>query len=136
MTDLSGRCLCGAVTWAYSGETTRNLACHCRDCQRATASPFTAFVGLHPDGLRWSGKVNHYQSSPGARRGFCPDCGTRLYFQSTNWPGEIHLHAATLDDPAWYKPDAHVCLSSSPDWVAPADEVPKISGFHAAPETE
>ncbi|WP_439331005.1 GFA family protein [Mesorhizobium carmichaelinearum] len=36
---LTGNCMCGAVGWTYSGDTTRNLVCHCVDCRRATSSP-------------------------------------------------------------------------------------------------
>ncbi|TIT77932.1 MAG: GFA family protein, partial [Mesorhizobium sp.] len=36
MAVLAGHCMCGAVTWTYSGEITRNLVCYCADCQRAT----------------------------------------------------------------------------------------------------
>src|SRR5262245_61049132 len=72
MDRLSGRCMCGSVTWTYSGETTRNLVCHCADCQRATSSPFTAFLGVRPGQLHWAGEIEHYESSPGTHRGFCP----------------------------------------------------------------
>lgn len=86
MVELSGRCLCCAVSWSYSGAITRRLVCHCESCQRATSSPFTAFVGLDPKHLTWTGEVNHYESSAGTHRGFCPSCGSRLYFSSDKWP--------------------------------------------------
>ena len=105
---LSGRCLCGAVTWRYRGEVTRKLACHCRDCQKATSSGFTSFVGCCPDAVEWRGQITHFESSPGTFRGFCPGCGTRLYFGSVKWPKEIHLHVGTLDDASGYVPDRHV----------------------------
>jgi hypothetical protein len=39
MAFLRGNCMCGAVAWTYSEEITRNLVCHCIDCQRATSAP-------------------------------------------------------------------------------------------------
>ncbi len=134
MVTLSGRCFCGAVKWSYDGEVTRNLICHCIDCQRATSSPFTAFTGLRPAQLTWAGDPNHYESSPGSKRGFCATCGTRLYFQSEKWPGEIHIHAATLDNPTAYQPDRHVCLASSPDWVKIGGDLPGSNGFSEHPQ--
>ena len=133
MPDISGRCMCGAVRWSHDGPVTRRLACHCTDCQRATSAPFTAFIGLEPAGLTWQGAPNHYESSPGTFRGFCPVCGTRLYFRSAKWPGEIHLHAATLADGHAYSPDRHVKCADSPGWLHLGDDLEKLDGFDAAP---
>src|SRR5262245_7856526 len=96
MAILTGRCMCGAVTWTYSGRITRSLVCHCTDCQHATSSPLTAFVAMNPEQLNWVGDIVHYESSPNTFRGFCPACGTRLYFRSDRWPSEVHVHAATM----------------------------------------
>ncbi|RWA73263.1 MAG: GFA family protein [Mesorhizobium sp.] len=130
---LNGHCMCGAVTWAYSGKVTRNLVCHCADCQRATSSPFTAFLGMRPKQLSWTGEIKHYESSPDTLRGFCPSCGTRLYFRSHRWPDEIHVHAATMTNPDDYQPDAQVLMRSRLKWL---DRLPSIAvhdGFQQKP---
>ena len=126
--------MCGVVRWAYAGEITRNLVCHCADCQRTTSSPFTAFLGMRPENLTWISEVNEYQSSPGTFRGFCPACGTRLYFRSDKWPGEIHVHAATLISPADYRPDAQVVLRSRVGWLDQLDAIPGFDDFQATPK--
>ena len=136
MSDLRGQCMCGAVRWSSAGLILRNLICHCTDCQKATSSPFTAFIGLPPDSIDWQGEVNHYQSSQGSHRGFCPKCGTRLYFRSDKWPHEFHIHATTLDDQASYQPDRHVVNASKAHWVELADDLPKHASFAAAPTEE
>ncbi len=134
MDRLSGRCMCGSVTWTYSGETIRNLVCHCADCQRATSSPMTAFLGLRPGQLHWAGEIEHYESSPGTHRGFCPRCGTRLYFRSQKWPDEIHIHAATLMNPGEYQPDAQVFMRSRAEWLDRLSSIPGYQGFQIDPE--
>ena len=133
MTEYSGRCLCGAVTWKASGSVTRNLVCHCADCQRATSSPFTAFLGFEPDEVTWMGEINHFESSPGSVRGFCPVCGSRLYFRSSKWPGEVHIHAATLIAPEDYRPSAQVVTRSRMPWLDQLTEIPNHNDFQAAP---
>lgn len=133
MDHLSGRCMCGSVIWDYAGETTRNLVCHCTDCQRATSAPLTAFLGMQPDRLQWTGEIAHYESSPGTFRGFCPVCGTRLYFQSDKWPDEIHVHAATLANPAAYQPSAQVVLRSRAAWLDRLDSIPGHPMFDQDP---
>lgn len=135
MTELSGRCACGAVTWTYDGPAGRNVICHCEDCRRATSAPFSAFIGLKEEDLHWAGARQDWQSSPGTRRGFCPACGTRLYFLSERWPGEIHLCAATLDDAALYRPDRHVVWDQRAPWLEASANLPKTGGFGATPQS-
>ncbi|MDG4900801.1 MULTISPECIES: GFA family protein [unclassified Mesorhizobium] len=135
MASLAGRCMFGAVTWIYSGELTRNLVCHCADCQRATSAPFTAFLGMRPEQLNWAGVIRHYESSPNTFRGFCPSCGTRLYFRSDRWPGEIHVHAATMTDPADYRPDAQVFSRSRANWLDQLQSISAHEAFQQAPST-
>ncbi len=130
---LSGHCLCGAVKWSSPGPVTRSLVCHCKDCQRATSSPFTATVGLDPAEVAWHGEVTHFESSPGTFRGFCPKCGTRLYFRSDKWPDEIHIHAATLRDGIAYTPTAQVVMRSRADWLDLLDDISAHDAFHQAP---
>ena len=133
MTFLAGHCMCGAVAWAYSGEITRNLVCHCADCQRATSAPFTAFLGMRPEQLSWTGDIVHYESSPGTFRGFCRSCGTRLYFRSDKWPSEVHVHAATSIEPGEYRPDAQVVVRSRAKWLDWLPSIPVHDGFQKKP---
>jgi len=128
--------MCGAVTWTYSGEITRNLVCHCSDCQRATSSPITAFLGMKPEQLKWVGEIVHYESTPKTFRGFCPSCGTRLYFRSEKWPSEIHVHAATMSDPSDYKPSAQVLVRSKAKWLDQLQSIPAHEGFQQEPSAD
>ena len=133
MAFLTGTCMCGAVTWTYSGDTTRNLVCHCIDCQRATSAPFTAFLGMKPEQLKWAGNIVHYESSPKTFRGFCPYCGTRLYFRSEKWPFEVHVHAATMTDPGKYRPRAQVVMRSRAEWLDQLRSIPAFEDFQENP---
>ncbi|MGI9390210.1 MAG: GFA family protein [Boseongicola sp.] len=134
MSELRGHCMCGAVRWSAPGPTTRNLVCHCTDCQRATSAPFTGFVGLEPETVIWSGEINHYESTHGTWRGFCPNCGSRLYFRSDKWPEETHIHAATLADDTVYSPTAEVVCRSRASWLNSLDGIPKHNSFQADPQ--
>jgi hypothetical protein len=134
MSEYNGHCMCGAVRWSAPGPATRNLVCHCTDCQRATSAPFTGFVGLRHETIAWSGDINHHESSPDTWRGFCPTCGTRLYFRSLRWPDETHIHAATLSDGIAYEPTAEVLCQFRANWLDHLDNTPKHNDFHANPE--
>ena len=134
MARLSGTCMCRAVTWSYFGKTTRNLVCHCTDCQKATSAPFAAFIGMMHDKFELAGPVTHYESSAETFRGFCARCGTRLYFRSEKWPDEIHVYAHTLRNPEDYHPTAQVMTKSKALWLCELDAIPVFEQFQKKPE--
>ncbi len=129
MTDKSGRCLCGAVTYAYDGAVNWSAYCHCESCRRNTASPVTAFFGVPRDAFRFTGKAPAiYRSSPGVRRLFCADCGTPMAYEADRFPDEIHLYAASLDEPLNYAPQAHVHWAERLPWFDVRDDLPRHPG--------
>ena len=121
-----GRCLCGAVGWAYEGPENWQAHCHCDSCRRNTASPFTTFLGVPLAAFRWTGaEPATYRSSPGVRRRFCAACGTPVAYEADRYPGEIHLYAAALENPAEARPQAHVHVAEKLPWIVLADDLPK-----------
>ena len=134
MTVLTGHCLYGRLSWSSSGPVTHNLDCHCEDSRRATSTPFAAFAGLKPESVAWTGDVNHLESSRGTQRRSCRNWGTRLYFRSEKWPGEIHIHAATLDDGIDYRPIAQVVMRSRASWLEGLHALPGCRDFDAPPK--
>ena len=52
-----GHCLCGAVSWKYSGKETWACYCHCDDCRRNCAAPVTAFICVRLDNFQWTGET-------------------------------------------------------------------------------
>ena len=128
-TEKTGRCLCGAIRFAYDGPENWRAHCHCESCRRQTASPFTTFMGV-PDGhWRWTGADPAvYVSSPGVRRSFCATCGSPVAFQAEAFPGEIHFYASLLDDHTDFRPQAHVHWDERVAWVTPADDLRRKEG--------
>jgi hypothetical protein len=126
MTSKRGRCLCGEVTYEYSGPENWSAYCHCESCRRNTASPVTAFFGVPLAAFRFTGKLAAvYHSSPGVRRHFCANCGTPMAFEADRWPGEIHLYAAGLEDPEAYRPQGHVHFAEHLSWFDVKDNLPR-----------
>ena len=122
----AGGCLCGAVRFEARGAPLWVAHCHCTSCRRTTASPFTTYAGYRPDDVAFlSGRPKTYRSSPGVTRGFCPDCGTSISFESERWPDEIHLFVGTFDDPGDVTPEAHVFTAESVPWLRLADHLPR-----------
>ncbi len=49
---ITGRCLCGEVTYSAAAEPVAQGVCHCTDCQRQTGNPFSVIVGVPRDRRR------------------------------------------------------------------------------------
>ncbi|MEN9411236.1 MAG: hypothetical protein RL216_3210 [Pseudomonadota bacterium] len=131
---ITGRCLCGAVTYRADAPPLWQMHCHCDSCRRATASAFASFFGLRDGTWRWtSGTPALYRSSPDVERLFCPTCGTPLAYRSTRFPDETHLHAGTLDHPATYTPTAHVHFAQAQLWADIHDHLPRHPGTDDTP---
>jgi hypothetical protein len=68
-------------------------------CQKATGNLFAALVGVGHENLTWTrGKPAEFRSSEHVGRGFCPNCGTPLYYR---YDGGRHvsLTIGAFDEP-------------------------------------
>ena len=100
-----GGCLCGAVRYRVTGRPIWTAFCHCNSCRHATGSVVAAYAGYAADRFEiTAGEPSHFASSEGVRRGFCARCGAPLTFEGKRWPGEIHLHIGSLDEPEAFPP--------------------------------
>lgn len=124
-TQLEMHCLCGACRFELDGPHNWVGHCHCESCRRATASPMTTWIG-HPNGQwRSTGATPaEYESSPGTKRGFCPTCGSPLFFRATRYPEEMHFYAALLTDPNAVTPQRHYHADERLSWLLLADGLP------------
>lgn len=97
-----GHCLCGAVAYEVRGPLRDILLCHCEECRRwggylgaFTATSTEHFVVQDESSLRW---VDSPQSDRHARRGFCAECGSSLFWEPAGL-GRIHIAVGSLDRP-------------------------------------
>ena len=92
---MTGRCLCGAVSYEASGVHTGYHGCHCSMCRRWGGGP--AFA-VSVDGVRFEGEdaISRYRSSEWAERGFCARCGTSISYAFAGRAGELDLTLASL----------------------------------------
>ena len=124
----TGSCLCGAVRYEVNGPLDDVLICHCEECRRwhghvsATAATSKQDLSLLEErGLRWIASPN---SDAGARRGFCAECGSSLFWDG---PGlkTISIAAGTLDGATGLRVASHWYVSQAGDYYEiPDDQVP------------
>jgi hypothetical protein len=109
--SLTGRCNCGAVTFAAAGPFRPAKACHCKTCRRQSGHFLAATqidkVDLHVTGeatLTW------YAASEKAVRGFCKVCGAHLFWQ-THRSERVSILMGCLDEPTGHRTGRpHFCL--------------------------
>lgn len=128
MAEQMGRCLCGQVRYRAPAQPLWTALCHCESCRRACSAPIVGWMGFAPGDVHWTGERRFYQSSEVATRSFCPTCGTQMSFESTRWPGEVHLYAASLDAPETYVPELHCFHAERLAWLHLSDSLPKHAG--------
>ncbi len=118
---MRGSCLCGAVSYRVSGPLRPVIACHCIQC-RKTSGHFVAATSAAREAVEITGEVAWYQSSETARRGFCPVCGSNLYWDG---PGShLSIMAGTLDQPTGLTLAGHIFCADKGDYYEIADDLP------------
>lgn len=119
----SGGCLCGKVRYQLLAPAKVVEHCHCSQCRRAHGALY-ASGGLFntPDVKIMAGKNNltRYESSAGNWREFCTTCGCHLFMTVDQFPDEIYVWVASLDEGAHpghpADKDMHVFTDSRAAW--------------------
>ena len=102
---FTGGCQCGAVRYAGHAPLEKIHLCHCRMCQRAVGNVFAALAGVPKERFEWTrGTPGQFASSSLATRGFCPACGTPLFFSYNDSP-RIYVTIGSLDNPTVAVPE-------------------------------
>jgi hypothetical protein len=122
----TGGCHCGAIRYEITGEPLNNTLCHCRDCRRSAGAPTVAWLMLPGDRFRVAqGTPRVHASSEHARRHFCGDCGTGLFYTNDAiLPGLVDVQSATLDDPEAYPATDHIQVAERLSWMTTAHALP------------
>ncbi|SFM27447.1 GFA family protein [Variovorax sp. OV329] len=124
-----GGCQCGAVRYRASGAPLMTAICHCRMCRRAHAAPAVAWAMFSEEQVRMGGETQVYPSSAEGRRGFCPRCGTQIFFRADYIPGLVDLTIGSLDQPDTLPPQFHYWHAEHLSWVEFADGLPRHAAF-------
>jgi hypothetical protein len=125
---MTGRCLCGAVTYEVRGPVRDVVLCHCAECRRWTgnagafAAARRADLAVGGDTLRW---FESGASDRGARRGFCATCGSSLFWEPAG-TATVSIAAGSLDEPTGLRVAGHWYTHQAGDWYElPDDGLPR-----------
>lgn len=103
--------------------------CHCRDCQRVTGSGYASGILVPRSAVTITGNVKYYEvtadSGSTVGRGFCPNCGSRLFSKPPN-PELMGIMAGSLDDPSYFQPTMDIYTDSAQPWDYMNPDLPKF----------
>jgi len=126
---FTGGCQCGAVRYEIAGESLAGYACHCRECQKQSASAFGVSVPVLENAFTITGETRRWErptdSGSVTECYFCPKCGTRLYHSGRNRPGLITVKGGSLDDAGAVDFLAHIWVSRKAPWIDLPEHLPQ-----------
>ena len=130
---INGHCECGRIRYEIDGEINDYSHCHCGQCRRtsghyvsATSVPRKNFTLTMSDGLKW------YRSSARARRGFCRECGSSLFW-SADARDTISIMSGTIDGETGLHTAAHICVADKGDYYELNPSEPQYDAYEYPP---
>lgn len=119
----TGRCLCGDITFTVNATPEGASVCHCGQCRRQSGHLW-ASAHASEEAVEINGPVHWYAASETARRGFCPRCGSFLFWKAHD-ENTISFALGALDEPTGLKLEKHIFTSDRGDYYDIADGLPQ-----------
>ncbi len=119
----AGGCACGAVRYETESAPIFENHCQCTDCQKRSGTGHGSYLTFpRRADVRVIGTASHWSvvadSGNDKVHAFCPTCGTPVYLTFTAMPDLIAVHAASLDDPDQFHPQALTYSARGREWDA------------------
>jgi hypothetical protein len=122
--SVKGQCLCGEVKFSLTGPLRGVSVCHCGQCRRWHGH-LGAYTNVRREALSFSqnSTLTWYLSSDQARRGFCRDCGSVLFWDAP-LRDTISITAGCLDRPTGLMIDVQIFTEDKGDYYALDPSIP------------
>ena len=138
MTERTGSCLCGGVTFKLAADPLAARICWCRDCQHLAANG-TVNLLVPTEVLSVAGTVAEHtktaDSGNDVTRQFCPTCGTHLFAKSSARPQFRVVRAGNLSDPSSIQPSVNIWANSAPGWACLDPTLERVDQQPAPPKS-
>src|SRR6201993_3766754 len=132
MKTITGGWARGAVRFESTAGTNVTFHCYLRDCQKTTGGAYTPVFYVPANAFKITKGTPKYFGTTSEMmgdnvRGFCPECGSRLFGGKTDFGQGIV--AGTLDDPSLYKPQHEIWISDAPPGDSMDPKLPKFEKY-------
>ncbi len=128
--EVSGRCLCGAVSLTAQAESHDVSACHCSMCNRWSGGILMFLEVKGAPAFQGAGNIGVYKSSEWGERGFCKICGSSLFWKLVG-KDRYTLSAGCLDDQSRLHFATQIFFEDKPAYYAFANDTLRQTGEEA-----
>ncbi|WP_300517986.1 GFA family protein [Aliiroseovarius sp.] len=118
---MKGHCLCGAIAFGTDATPQGVSMCHCGQCRRQSGGIWSSAFVKETE-LTITGEVRWFAASDKARRGFCPSCGSFLFWQGTG-EDTISFALGAVDNPTDVTLEKHIFTADKGDYYDICDRV-------------
>lgn len=142
---MTGKCVCGAVSYTVKKDVHEVGVCHCGMCRAWSGGVFIGLAAKKDEAeVKGEDNLTIFTSSPWAERAFCSKCGSSMFYRVTApgpMNGDFHFGAGTLDDWGDAKLSEEIFIDRKPDAYAFAGErktmtEAEVMAMFAAPPPE
>ncbi len=113
---ISGSCECRNIKFEIQGQIPNVVACHCTQCRKTSGHVWASVLVPDEDlSLQSNDSLRWRRSSRFAKRGFCTECGSSLFYKH-NEENSTAVAAGTLDPPSGLGFDRHIFVKDKGDY--------------------
>ncbi len=127
----TGSCLCGQVQFLAHLPSKWCAHCHCSMCRKAHGAGYVTWVGFEQGQVTFTlgaDQLSWFESSAGAQRGFCSQCGSSMFFRSQRWSGELHIALGCFEGAIDRQPQANVFFDRHVEWMPIDNKLKQVDG--------
>ena len=110
--------------------------CHCRACQKVSGGAYVPVVLVPSAAFKITQGALRYHFLTNVKgdqhkRGFCPDCGSRITGAESDQPKRwLGVTASSLDDPGWFRAQFDIFASHAQPWDIMDPKLRKHDQYH------
>ncbi|MFK7995051.1 MAG: GFA family protein [Granulosicoccus sp.] len=126
---VSGGCLCGDVTFEYTGAPSMMMNCHCSRCRKVKGAAHASNLFVPGDNFRWNtgeSNITGYAHAEAKFFGnnFCKTCGSSVPRPRPD--GSVfNIPAGSLNQSPGLEPKGHIFVASKAPWFEISDDKPQ-----------
>lgn len=113
---VEGACMCGQVRLRVSAPPIITMACHCKGCQKLSASAFSLTAMIPAAGVEVIGETAVGALHGASKYEYCPRCLNWLLTRPAGIPF-VSVRPTMFDLPAWSTPFIESFASEKLPWV-------------------
>lgn len=126
MSEATGECFCGAITYRVVGEIAPAMRCHCSRCRKAFSAAASAMSPVSEGQFSWTAGeelLQVYAGLHGYGIAFCKTCGSTLVGTKNGAVMGITLGTLNGDPPVVV--ERHIFVGSKASWDMIGDSAPQ-----------